>query len=167
MLIDTEKTQVVHLSLWEPKYIPFFTTNGKQLTTKHVTFQTIRGHYRHKAQLLTKEFCEGLARQIYGMWELKRLGLNSKGVTMYFGQFWLMHVQCGATWTPISTKRQSIAMRIINSDISYGHFLSVPVDQFIADLPRKTVLNTIGVAQWLSSCLSFGRPCVQFLAAPN
>ena len=46
MLINAAKTQIVHLSLSEPKYTIF--DNERQATTKYVECQTSRGRYRYR-----------------------------------------------------------------------------------------------------------------------
>ena len=147
MLINAEKTQIVHLSLSQPKYIPSFTMNGKQLQSTSnakllgVTIDTKLSFSKH-----VQETCEGLAGRMYGMRELKRLGLNSQGLTLYYtANIRSVLTYACPVWGSLITDKdketirriEGKAMRIVNSDISYEQALfrdQVPaVDKFIAE----------------------------------
>ena len=91
---------------------------------------------------------------MYGLRELKQLGLNSQGLTLYYtANIRSVLTYACPVWGSLITDKdketirriESKAMRIINSDISYEQALcqyQVPaVDKFIADLSRKTMLK--------------------------
>ena len=167
MLINAEKTQIVHLSLSEPKYIPSFTMNGKQLqSTSNAKLLGVTIDAKLSFSKHIQDTCEGLAGRMYGMRELKRLGLNSQGLTLYYtANIRSVLTYACPVWGSLITDKdketirriEGKAMRIINSDISYEQALcqyQVPaVDWFITDLSRKTMLKIYSNTNHPLSCV--------------
>ena len=141
--------------------------NGKQLQSTSnakllgVTIDTKLSFSKH-----VQDTCEGLAGRMYGMRELKRLGLNSQGLTLYYtANIRSVLTYACPVWGSLITDKdketirriEGKAMRIINSDISYEQALcqyQVPaVDQFITDLSRKTMLKIYSNTNHPLSCV--------------
>ena len=96
MLVNASKTKILHLTLSEPKYIPQFYMDGHLLASSttakllgvtidsRLTFSHHITVIRHQILINIDNMCNSLASRLYAMRELKRLGLNSSGLLLYY-----------------------------------------------------------------------------------
>jgi hypothetical protein len=151
MLVNASKTKILHLTLSEPKYNPQFYMDGHLLassTTAKLLGVTIDSRLTFSHHI--DNMCNSLASRLYAMRELKRLGLNSSGLLLYYTANIrsLLTYACPVWGTIISdhhqqriTQIERRALKIVNPDISYneaiGNHNLQPVVSFIDDITRR------------------------------
>jgi hypothetical protein len=153
MLVNAAKTKVLHLTLSEPKYEPSLSMNGQPLESCQTA--KILGVTVDKRLLFTDHInntCDSIAGKLYAMRELKRVGLSTSGLLLYYtanirsvityaSPVWGSLISSKAMQRVTQIERQ--ALKIIHADLSYKQALSIlcipPIELYIDENARNTM----------------------------